>query len=317
MIKDEKISYISKLYKDLKYLYSSAPHNSKKTNLHKYLIKKKFSSQDAIQISYDLQSGTYIEKSKKNKNINVDKKVFKVFNNTLNENFKDIKSILDFGSGELTRFNYIINYFKNKKNIKYFACDISLNRLHLGKNYYEKSFKKKNIDLNLFVVDNFRLPLPDNSIDLVVSCHAIEPNRKNKEKIINELYRVSKKGLCLMEPHYEVASKNQKKRMDYHKYIKGIPKFFDKMKYSYKIITKKNHFNPDNPSSIFVIKKNIKNKNSKIEFINPINKRNLKKIKNFLHCSFSGRLFPVFDGISIFSNNSLIFLPKPNKVKNK
>ena len=307
MIKDDKIEKISKLYKDLKNLYN------KKINIHKYLKKKRFINQEAIQISYDLQSGSYIKKLNRYKNI--DKKVFQIFNNTLHKNFTNIKSVLDFGSGELTRFNYVIEFFNNKKNIQYFACDISLNRLHVGKNFFAKSFKKKAINLNLFVVDNFRLPLPDNSIDVVITCHAIEPNRLNKEKIIKELLRVSKKGLCLMEPHYEIASSDQKKRMNYHKYVKGIPKFLNKMKYDYKIITKNNHINPNNPSSIFVVKKNKPNNHSKIQFINPLNKKNLIKLKNFLYCTFSGRLFPVFDDITIFSNNSSLFLPKPSKIK--
>ena len=307
MISDQKIQKISKLYKNLKYFYN------KNINIHNYLNKKKFLNQEAIQISYDLQSGSYIKKIKKYKTI--DKKVFQVFNKILDKNFKNIKSVLDFGSGELTRFNYVINFFSNKKKIRYFACDISLNRLHVGKNFFDKSFKKKGVNLNLFVVDNFRLPLPDNSIDVIITCHAIEPNRKNKEKIIKELLRVCKKGLCLMEPHYEVATINQKKRMDYYKYVKGIPKFFDKMKYNYKIITKNAHISPNNPSSIFVVKKKKITKYAKIQFINPLNKKNLVKLRNFLYCTYSGRLFPVFDGITIFSNNSSIFLPKPFKIK--
>ena len=307
MISDNKIEKISKLYKDLKNLYN------KKINIHKYLKKKRFINQEAIQISYDLQSGSYIKKLNRYKNI--DKKVFQIFNNTLHKNFTNIKSVLDFGSGELTRFNYVIDFLSNKKKIQYFACDISLNRLHVGKIFFDRSYKKKGVNLNLFVVDNFRLPLPDNSIDVIITCHAIEPNRKNKEKIIKELLRVSKKGLCLMEPHYEAATIDQKKRMDYHKYVKGIPKFLDKMKYNYKIITKNAHINPNNPSSIFVVKKKKITKYAKIQFINPLNKKNLVKLRNFLYCTYSGRLFPVFDGITIFSNYSSIFLPKPFKIK--
>ena len=95
-----------------------------------------------------------------------------------------------------------------------------------------------------------RIPLPDNSIDVVITCHAIEPNRKNMKNIIKELYRVSNMGLCLMEPHYEIGNVQQKKRMDYFKYVKGIPKFLKKEKYDYKIVKKKFHINPNNPSSM-------------------------------------------------------------------
>ena len=170
---------------------------------------------------------------------------------------------------------------------------------------------KDKIDIEIFTIDNFRIPLPDNSIDVIITCHAIEPNRKNMKNIIKELFRVSRFGLCLMEPHYEIANIQQKKRMDYYKYIKGIPKFLKKQNYDHKIIKKEFHINPKNPSSIFIIKKNSSKNHQKFHFLDPISGKNLKKLKNFYYSEDSSRLYPVFDGITIFSNNSGIFLPKP------
>ena len=303
MIKDKNIIAISKLYKNLKVAYK------KKINIQKFLSKKKITSQKAIQLSYDLQSGSYIKKIGKYKKI--DKKVFNFFNKTLGNNFRNIRTILDFGSGELTRFMYVIDYFKKKKYIKYFACDISLNRLFLGKNFYNKKILRNKIPLKVFTIDNLRIPLPDNSIDVVITCHAIEPNQKNMKNIIKELYRVSRKGLCLMEPHYEIGNKFQKKRMDYFNYVKKIPEFLSNQKYDYKIVKKNIHINPNNPSSIFIVKKNDFKNIAKPNFIDPIIGKRLKKIKNFYYSKYSGRLYPVFDEIAIFSNNSGIFLPVP------
>ena len=84
-----------------------------------------------------------------------------------------------------------------------------------------------------------------------------------------------------------------------------------KKKYNYKIVKKNFHINSNNPSSIFIIKKNNSKNTSKLKFIDPINGKNLTKLKNFYYCKDSCRLYPVFDGITIFSNNSGIFLPKP------
>ncbi len=302
MIKDSNIKAISKLYKNLKVLYK------KKANIQRFLDRKNFLNQTAIQLSYDLQSGSYIKKLRKYKKI--DQKVFNIFNKILTDNFSNISSVLDFGSGELTRFMYVIDHLKKKK-IKFFACDLSLNRLFLGKNFFKKKILRDKIDIEIFTIDNFRIPLPDNSIDVIITCHAIESNRKNMKKIIKELFRVSKFGLCLMEPHYEIANIQQKKRMDYYKYIKGVPKFLTKQNYDHKIIKKKFHINPNNPSSIFIIKKKYSKKISKLNFIDPINRKNLRKLKNFYYSNGSSRLYPAFDGITIFSNNSGIFLPKP------
>ncbi len=303
MIKEKDILEISELYKTLKVAYK------KKKNIQRFLNKKKIINQNKIQLSYDLQSGSYIKKLSKYHKI--DKKVFDIFNKTLTDHFKNINSILDFGSGELTRFMYVINFLKKNNKIKYFACDLSLNRLFLGKNFYSKKILKDKINLEVFTIDNLRIPLPDNSIDVVITCHAIEPNRKNMKNIIKELYRVSRSGLCLMEPHYEIGNVHQKKRMDKFKYVKKISEFLQKEKFDYKIVKKEFHINPKNPSSIFIIKKNSSKNYKKFSFLDPISGKNLKKLKNFYYSKDSSRLYPVFDGITIFSNNSGIFLPKP------
>ena len=37
------------------------------------------------------------------------------------------------------------------------------------------------------------IPLPSNSIDIVMTHHSIEPNNRYEKKIINELLRVTKR----------------------------------------------------------------------------------------------------------------------------
>ena len=76
MIKDRNIKAISKLYKNLKVLYK------KKANIQRFLNRKNFLNQTAIQLSYDLQSGSYIKKLRKYKKI--DQKVFNIFNFAIN-----------------------------------------------------------------------------------------------------------------------------------------------------------------------------------------------------------------------------------------
>ena len=47
--------------------------------------------------------------------------------------------------------------------------------------------------MNFFVNNGVDIPLPDSSIDLVTTCHVIEPNKTGASKIIKELYRITKK----------------------------------------------------------------------------------------------------------------------------
>ena len=108
-------------------------------NLQIFLKKKNFNSEQSIKMSYDVQSGTYIKffnSLSKNK-IN---KIYQPIVDVIKKDFKNSKTILDFGCGELTTSLFIFN--KIKKNIiNYFANDVSLNRLILGQNYAKKKIK--------------------------------------------------------------------------------------------------------------------------------------------------------------------------------
>ena len=63
--------------------------------------------------------------------------------------------------------------------------------------------------MKYFVILNTNF-FKENSIDLIVTIHSLEPNNKIKEKIFEELYRISRHGIIFMEPHYEIASQKQK-----------------------------------------------------------------------------------------------------------
>ena len=83
------VSDLTKLYQKLNIKYK------KKINIQKYLEKKKFNNETSINISYDIQSGSYIDffnKLPKNKIDLVYSQIIDVFE----KNFKDCKTILDF-----------------------------------------------------------------------------------------------------------------------------------------------------------------------------------------------------------------------------
>ena len=180
----------------------------KNVNIQNYLKRnttlKKY---EITKIAYDIQSGSYIDFHYKVKN-----KLPKILDPVIKEikKFKNIKTILDFGTGELTNLSYIMNNLPS--NIKFYANDISLSRLILGKKFIKKKISKKKFkNLNIFCTNHFKLPFKDNSIDLIITIQAIEPNNAYKKDLLNELIRVSKKGLVLMEPHFEIGDQKSKK----------------------------------------------------------------------------------------------------------
>ena len=279
--------------KDLKKLYQSG------SNINYYLRKKtNLSEKDIIKLSYDIQTGSYVRnfnyiKSKKNLN-----QVIKEINTT------NFKTLMDFGCGELTNFYTLIKNIKTKNKI-FFAYDFSFSRILIGKKFLNKRVK---INLKCFSNDSIKIPLPDNSVDIVTTCHAIEPNKKNSYKILKELWRISKKKLILLEPNNNLIKKlpqNEKnkinKRFKKHNYVLNLEKKINKITKKYKIIKLNNHFNSLNPASLFVINKNTRRTNE-TKFLNPNDKSDvLKEKKQFYYSEKTGEIFPVIQEVIVFN----------------
>ena len=86
----------------------------------------------------------------------------------------------------------------------------------------KKYYPHQSNQLHLFCADIASIPLPDSSVDLVVSNHALEPNREQQDILLDELLRVAKNRLMLFEPCYQINSDKGKARMDLLGYIKDL-----------------------------------------------------------------------------------------------
>ncbi len=100
------------------------------------------------------------------------------------------EKILDLGCGEGTRLNYLIG--KNKKGV---GIDISRTAINLA--------RKKYSNLQFVQADLARIPLKDNSFDLVYSAFVLE-HISDHNKALNEGIRViQKRGyFVLIAPNY-------------------------------------------------------------------------------------------------------------------
>ena len=290
--------------KKLKKLYNSD------ININRYLRKNtNLNEADIIRLSYDLQTNSYIKIFNERKKISVLKGVIDEINKT------NSSTILDFGCGDLTSFYTIAKKIKKNKKKIYYACDISLSRIFPGVNF----LKKKGMSLKnkfFFVNQNHKLPFADSSIDIIVTCHSIEPNKTKASLIIKELYRVAKKKLILLEPDNNlVKNKYPKKlkrkillRMRKNNYVKNIGNILKKFKFNFKVV--ENEFNATklNPASIFIVKKGKTEKNNKSKFCNPselTNKDVLKKEDHFYFSETSGEIFPIINNIVLFKKNNI------------
>jgi ubiquinone/menaquinone biosynthesis C-methylase UbiE len=271
--------------------------SKKIVNYNKYL--RSVGNLDELEIikhSYDLQAGSYIKFFLKNKDL--ERKNCDEIADIIKKNFGKFESFLDCGCGEMTRGSSLIERLSFIK--RFILFDISLNRMVMCKNFLKKYLKKINFKkTNFFCSSLDSIPLNDNSINLVFTNHAIEPNKNNAKKIIKELYRITNYGLMLNEPDYTSASKEQKKKMIKNNYVKNIPKILKQLGIKFKRVVMQNSIDTHNKTTSFIIFKK-KNKSNKIEFVDPFYKKKIEKKKLFYFSHILGQVYFVFKNIPIF-----------------
>ena len=280
----------------------------KKQNVTEHLRKQynvKNNSSEIIEIAYDLQAGSYIENTIKNRTNQ--EKTSALIASELNKFLLPRSTLLDIGSGELTNLTLILNNLNKIRKV--FAFDISWSRIFKGVKFFKDNSKHKINLLYPFVADIKSIPLASNSIDVITSCHALEPNGRNLNLLLKELFRVAKDKLVLFEPSYELNSKEGKNRMKKLGYIKGIEKEVVKLGGKVNNIKPiKNSANSLNPTVCYVISVNKKIyglKNNQ-KFTVPGSDLELKMKDNFMISKDTGLSFPVLKKIPILKNDLAI-----------
>lgn len=266
-------------------------------NISSILRKKQnlsFNTREIIEISYDLQTGSYIN-ALQDKEYEIYKEYYTKKIARIIQSLCKPTSILEAGVGEATTLSGVVNELDTE--VDAYGFDISWSRVMYGKNWLQ-SHNVKNV--KLCTGDLFNIPFLDNSIDVVYTSHSIEPNGGNEEAILKELYRVTKKFLILLEPGYELASSEAKERMDYHGYCKNLKETsvslgFDVLEHSLlsRSATKLN------PTALTIISKEINDSYSypNTVFACPKYKTPLKEISNMLFSPDALMVYPLVGGI--------------------
>ena len=207
-------------------------------------------TEEIIELSYDLQAGSYISalddesmaKHKAEYGTAIAKEILALCNP---------KSVLEAGVGEATTLREVIGNLPEKT--KAYGFDLCWSRLAHAKLWLNRNSIS---NVNLCTGSLFKIPFRTNSIDVVYTSHSIEPNGGYEQPILQELYRVTKKYLILLEPGYELASQDAKIRMKSHGYCKNLVKVSREQNY---LVTKHELFpvttNPLNPTAITIIEK--------------------------------------------------------------
>lgn len=263
---------------------------------------------EIIEIAYDLQAGSYVKFLSENPN------KLNAYTNELASLISPYlpsgKSLLDVGTGELTTLSLMLSHMDTAPKEVY-AFDISWSRLHHGMRFWNETVNRGTINLRPFVADIKEIPLATNSIDVVTSNHALEPNGGNLPLLLKELFRVCREHLVLFEPSYELNTEKVKARMDHLGYIKNIEGVVEELGGVVReVIPINNVINPLNPNACYVIEPPNKSfecsfhsRNDDV-FAVPGSDFSLSEKEGFLVSTEVGLVFPILKGIPILKTNS-------------
>lgn len=302
--------------KSIKYfdiLEAKKAFNSEKNIIEFLRFKKGNASNitEIIETAYDIQAGSYIEFSKSN--LDYVSQYSTELAGILSKHIKNNDSLIDIGTGEITTLSQVLIKLK-KLPRKVYAFDISWSRIYKGI-FYAKDILNFNYKaLNLFVADINAIPLPDKSINITTSNHALEPNGDKLIELLNELFRITIDKLILFEPCFEINSLEGKKRMERLGYIKNLDGVVNELggEVIEKIILK-NSANPLNPTVCFIInpppfhdplESIVKSK--KFSYTVPGTNYEIKRQENFYFSNQIGLCYPIIKGVPILKVKNAI-----------
>lgn len=280
---------------------------------------------NAILYSYDLQSGSYTERYIKDITSNNTNTVLlngktvemtgKEYYERLNKYFAgiidslNVKNLIEAGVGEATALSNIVKNIKTKPDFAG-GFDISLSRIM----YASKFAKDNGSDLSLFTGNLFNMPFADNSIDCVLTVHAIEPNTGREEEALKELYRVAARYVVMFEPDYELGNDATKANIEKHCYIKNLAGTAKKL--GMNIIEHKlcDIMGVTNNRSVIIISKTPPPAYQISKFEDaiacPSCHNKLMPHKANLYCKECGLIYPVIEGLPVLIKENAILCSK-------
>lgn len=273
-------------------------------------LKIRHNTSEIIETAYDLQAGTYINYAKNN--WLTMEKISRQCAAIIKKYACHDDNILDIGTGELTSLYFLMNQLnKTKLSFNFYACDISLSRLMVGRDFISSLLPKKLYNqLEIFCADIFLLPVLNKSIDIVTSYHALEPNGGQEELLLKEIFRVCRKKAILFEPSYELNSNKGKARMDRHGYIKNLPKKVEKIGGKLEdLFLMENHHNDLNLTAAYIISPPHRGNNKKIRsgiYADPGENTLLNKKRDCFYSQHYGVAYPIINKIPILKEKYAI-----------
>ncbi|MGD9850221.1 MAG: class I SAM-dependent methyltransferase [Nitrospirales bacterium] len=285
-------------------------------NISDYVLRETGDPELAVFLSYEIQAGSYIASIEGEKNTETFRRSMKQFADLFIR--LGPRSILEAGVGEGTTLFNIVPFLSDAGTAFQWmgGFDLSLSRILFAQNYGKR--KLEDNACSLFTGRIEQIPLADESVDLVFTSHALEPNRGKEGAIIAELYRVARQWLVLREPSFDLGDQQTRDHINRFRYADNIIGTIREGPYDVMEHRLWGYdFNPNNQTAVTVICKSKERKSSNVkspQFINPITRFGLVQRDGFLYDTQGCVIFPLVSGIPcLLRENALLCanLPEP------
>lgn len=261
---------------------------------------------EIIEMAYDLQAGTYIAETAKNRTF-VESYTSEIAG-ILDSFLHDGDLLLDIGCGEMTNLS-LVSAKLSRDIAALYAFDISWSRIKVGLDFAGENMKHP-AQLQAFTADIGEIPLQSGSIDVAITSHALEPNGGREIELLREIMRVTRRVAVLFEPSYEFNTDEGRARMDRLGYIKNLKGAADSIGARLlDVIPLKNTFNRLNPTVAYIIEPKdggIPQERLNTIFSDPGSDTPLTRHDNFYFSKYSGRSYPIIGGIPVLRSASAI-----------
>lgn len=250
-------------------------------------------TREAVHVAYELQAGSYVGSVTRDYRRMLQQQVY---TSAIAEVISPLRpaTILDAGVGEATTLCYVIPALEARPTYVS-GFDIAYGRIRHARDFcrpFEPFFRPA-----LTTGDLFDIPKADNSFDLVLTSHAIEPHRGREKDALAELARVSRRWLALFEPSYELGSDESRARMDGHGYVRGLLDAAEAVGLQvmeHRLLEVS--INPLNPTGVHLFRKDGDGASGPRDAC-PACKTALHDVRGHLYCRVCSLVYPVIDGI--------------------
>lgn len=258
----------------------------------------------AILTAYDLQAGSYVRMVEQDPAIALaTARSCEKFAGILDR--LGCCSLLEAGVGEATTLAGVVARMVHRPS-HVLGFDLSLSRLLWARRYAETH----GVPGTWFTAALDNIPLADRSVDIVLTSHAIEPNRGREREILQELHRVARRYLVLREPSDELGSDETRAHIEQHRYITGLARTARSLGMDVVEHTRwELDPNPRNAAAVLIVRvSDAACDPAPPVLVSPVSRCALREEHGSLYCPDDGLAFPRFRGIPCLLVNNAVFV---------